>query len=579
MHKFTQTGLSEDLLTAIKEMGFETPTPIQEKTIPAILNSDTDLIALAQTGTGKTAAYGLPIIQQIEADTEKIQALILCPTRELCIQIAKDFDKFAKFKQSFTTVAVYGGASIETQIKALKKGANIVVATPGRAIDLMKRRVLKLHGVKWLVLDEADEMLNMGFQEDLDTILAETPENKQTLLFSATMPDEIMKISRKYMNNPTIITVGKKNVSAENVKHEYYVVHAKDRYHALKRIVDINPSIYGIVFCRTRQETKEIAEKLMSDGYNADALHGDLSQAQRDHVMGRFRIKHLQVLVATDVAARGLDVDNLTHIINYNLPDELEVYIHRSGRTGRAGKSGISISILHTRETNKIKQLEKLTNKSFEKKLIPSGKEICAKQLYNLIDKVEKIEVNESQIEEYLPLIYQKLEWLSREDLIKHFVSVEFNRFLAYYENSIDLNLNTESIRGESDYAKKRQQHVDMSRYFINLGSHHKIKPNDIIAVINERTPGKSIRIGRIDIMKKFSFFDADIKLNEELKKSFRKIIYEGVPVIIELSKPDSKDNSEQIASEPKKRRPSFRDNKSKSPKNYREKEKRAKRQ
>jgi len=446
MSTFEELGLKPEILKIIDELGFVNPTPIQEKIIPVILGSRKDLIGLAQTGTGKTAAFGLPIIQLV-------QALVLCPTRELGMQVANDLKTYGKYVKNFNVVSVYGGASIEPQINAIKKGCQVVVGTPGRTLDLIKRKVLKIKHIRWMVLDEADEMLNMGFKDELDAILEQTPAEKETLLFSATMPKEIRQIANKYMNDPEEVLAGKKNIGAENVRHEFYSVQAKDRYEVLKRIADMNPHIYSIVFCRTRRETKEVADKLIADGYNADALHGDLSQAQRDNVMKRFRTKHLQILVATDVAARGLDVNDLTHVINYNLPDELEAYIHRSGRTGRAGKSGISIAICHSRELNKIKRLEQLSGKKFVKKLVPGGAEICEKQLYNLIDKVEKIEVNESQIEKYLPVIYKKLDWLSREELIKHFVSVEFNSFLEYYKGAKDLNI---SSKPQKRFSKKR---------------------------------------------------------------------------------------------------------------------------
>jgi len=423
MITFKETGLNQDILKALDELGFENPTPIQEKTIPHLLSEEQDLIGFAQTGTGKTAAFGLPVIQKIDTDSKKTQAIILSPTRELCVQIAKDLDNYSKYTKGLSVAAVYGGASIDQQVRSLNKGAQIVVGTPGRTLDLIKRKKLKLSTVRFLILDEADEMLTMGFKDDLDAILEGTPDDKQTLLFSATMPKEIAAIAKKYMKDAIEISAGKKNIGAENVNHVYYMVNARDRYLALKRIADINPKIYGIVFCRTRRETKEVAEKLMADGYNADALHGDLSQAQRDYVMNRFRVKNLQLLVATDVAARGLDVTDLSHIINYNLPDDLEVYIHRSGRTGRAGKKGVCLTIIHSRETGKIKMIQKKVGKPFEHAPVPSGKEICGKQLYNLIDKIEKIEVDNSQIDQFLPEIYKKLEWLSREDLIKHFVS------------------------------------------------------------------------------------------------------------------------------------------------------------
>ncbi len=597
MLTFKETGIREEILKAIEEMGFEQPTPIQEKTIPALLQGGRDMIALAQTGTGKTAAFGLPLIHLADMKSNKVEALVLCPTRELCIQITKDLDNYSKFLKGFRSTAVYGGADIVKQIRLLKDGCQIVVGTPGRAIDLIKRKVLKLNDIKWLVLDEADEMLNMGFKEDLETIMAETPSEKQTMLFSATMPKEISSMARKYMNNPEEISVGKKNSGAENVSHEYYMVHAKDRYAALKRIVDINPNVYGIVFCRTRQETKEVAEKLISDGYNADSLHGDLSQAQRDHVMNRFRLRHLQLLVATDVAARGLDVTDLTHIINFNLPDELEVYIHRSGRTGRASKIGTSIAIVHTRENRKIQELERIIGKKFTKKQVPVGTEICEKQLFNLIDKFENVEVDEKRIEQYLPVIYKKLEWLDRENLIKRLVSLEFNRFLEYYKNAPDLNVyhtdrefdrggergfsrdsrdgrrsrsRDESTDGRSrsrdtspedrrsrsreefSDVKKSRFHEDFqedsrnvagqfSRFFINVGSRDNLNPGKMIALINEQTRKRNIEIGKIDILKSFSFFEVDSRHEKDIIKSFVNAEFNNNPLQVELSKPDTK--------------------------------------
>ena len=422
-------------------MGFENPTPIQSKTIPHLLSTDQDLIASAQTGTGKTAAFGLPSIHLTNIDDKSTQTLVLCPTRELCVQIAKDLGDYSKYMKGINILAVYGGASIQPQIKSLKKGAQIVIGTPGRTKDLIKRKKLKLNNVSRVVLDEADEMLTMGFKEDLEDILATTPQEKQTLLFSATMSKNIISITKKYMSDPLEVSAGKANLGAENVEHIYYMVQAKDRYEVLKRIADINPTIYGIVFCRTRRETKEVANKLMNDNYNADTIHGDLSQAERDDVMGRFRKRQLQILVATDVAARGLDVEDLTHVINYNLPDDDEIYIHRSGRTGRAGKKGVSMVIIHGREIRKLKDIERTCGISFTKKDVPNGLDICKKRLYALIDKIEKVNVNEEQIEPFLPYIYEKLNWLDREKLIKHFVSTEFNRYLSYYKNSKDINV------------------------------------------------------------------------------------------------------------------------------------------
>lgn len=546
MSTFTETGLKKNILKAIDELGFVNPTPIQAQTIPHLLQNENDLVALAQTGTGKTAAFGLPIIDQVDTDSKKTQALILCPTRELCVQITNDVTKFAKYVSNLNHVAVYGGASIETQIRALKKGCQIVVGTPGRVNDLIRRKMLKIADLRWLVLDEADEMLNMGFKEELDTILVETPQSKQTLLFSATMPKEIADIASNYMNNPDEISVGKKNAGAENVEHDYYVANARDRYEVLKRLADMHPKIYGIIFCRTRRETKEVADKLINDGYNADALHGDLSQAQRDHVMNRFRMKHLQLLVATDVAARGLDVNNLSHVINYNLPDELEAYLHRTGRTGRAGKKGVALSIVHTREINKIKQLEKIIGKKFDRRMIPRGKEICEKQLYNLIDKVERIEVNESEIEEYLPNIYKKLEWLSREELIKHFVSVEFNQFLSYYEGAEDINVSISKEPKANKGKGGKKGSGSFSRFYINVGSKNGLNPARMIGLINDNTQRRDLEIGRIDIMKRFSFFEVDSKYENNVIKGFKTGTFDNVALRVELSKPDTKGNKEE---------------------------------
>jgi ATP-dependent RNA helicase DeaD len=551
MNTFNESGLSPEILHATEDLGFETPTPIQQQVIPAILNSKTDLVGLAQTGTGKTAAFGLPVLHLTDLSSNKVQTLVLCPTRELCMQITSDLDKYSKYIKGFQVVAVYGGANMLSQIKALKSGCHAVVGTPGRVLDLIRRKALKIGDIRWLILDEADEMLNMGFKEDLDTILAETPAGRQTLLFSATMPKEIKEIASKYMKNPEEISVGKRNAGAENVSHEYYVVHARDRYLALKRIVDMNPFIYGIVFCRTRIETKEVADKLMQDGYNADALHGDLSQAQRDYVMNRFRIKNLQLLVATDVAARGLDVNDLTHIINYNLPDELDVYVHRSGRTGRAGKSGVAVSILHTKEVGKIRDLERLTRKSFEFKKVPGGSEICEKQLLNLVDRVENTVVDDSQIEQYLPAIYSKLSHLTREDLIQHFVSVEFNRFLEYYKDAPDINVSAKDKRSSRDDRSSKSY----SRFFINLGANNGLDAGTLISLINKNSRGQRIEIGKIDIMKKFSFFEIDKRSEDEVKTALNNAVFKGISVSIEYSKPDTKASTRSTDFPKRKRR------------------------
>ncbi len=438
-------GLKKEILEAIAGMGFETPTSIQAKAIPIILESDKDIIGRAQTGTGKTGAFGLPILNKINPKSDHIQALILCPTRELCIQITNEMQNFAQNMHSIKVVPVYGGASMDTQLYGLKQKPQIIVGTPGRTLDLVNRKKLKLDALQWLVLDEADEMLSMGFKDDMDAIMATIAPEKQTLLFSATLPAEIMRIVRTYMKDPIEIAAEKTQTGADNVTHHYYEVQARDRYVALKRVIDMQPDIYAIVFCRTRAETKEIADKLSSEGYNSDALHGDLSQAQREYTLGRFRNKTLQLLIATDVAARGLDVTDLTHVINYNLPDDPDVYIHRSGRTGRAHRKGISVTIIHSRENNRIRDIERRVGKPFERKKVPTGKEICERQLFHLVEKVENVEVEENQIAEFLPVIFNKLAWLDREELIKRFVSVEFNRFLAYYKNATDINVDHSS--------------------------------------------------------------------------------------------------------------------------------------
>ena len=433
MMQFSEMGLDPRIQKGIREMGFEQPSPIQEQFISLFLKKPSDIVGLAQTGTGKTAAFGLPMLQKIDPNKRVPQALILSPTRELCVQTARELGDYAKYLPEIVITPIYGGADISAQLRALSKGVHIITATPGRMHDIIRKNKVDLSQISILVLDEADEMLNMGFQEDVDAILEQTPKTKNTLLFSATMPREVAEIAKNYMSNPIEIAVGKKNSGAENVEHIYHMVHARDRYSALKRVMDFVPDVYGIVFCRTRIETNEVATQLIADGYSAEALHGDLSQAQRDYVMEKFRTRGVQMLVATDVAARGLDVDDLTHIINYNLPDDLESYTHRSGRTGRAGKSGISISIINLKEQGKIRMVEKTLGKKFIRKPVPGGKEICEKQLMFIIDKLHDVTINEQQIEPFLPTVYEKLEHITKEDLIKHFVSLEFNRFLDYY--------------------------------------------------------------------------------------------------------------------------------------------------
>lgn len=506
--KFKELGLREEIITAVDELGFEEAMPIQEKSIPFIKNESKDLVALAQTGTGKTAAFGLPILDSIDENLRATQALVIAPTRELCVQISNDLKNFSKHIKGMKIVPVYGGENIITQLKQLDVTPQIVVATPGRLIDLMKRKKVDLSGIRYLVLDEADEMLNMGFKEDIETILESTPESRRTFLFSATMPKDVEEMSRNYMGEREQITIGTKNSGNENVEHIYYMVQAKDRYLALKRIVDMNPDIYAIIFCRTRQETQEMAEKLMKDGYNADALHGDLSQAQRDAVMQKFRIKHLQILVATDVAARGLDVSDLTHVINYNLPDDIESYTHRSGRTGRAKKKGVSIAIIHTKEKHRIKSIERIIKREFIRKDVPNGMDICKKQLFHLINRMENVEVNSEQIDPLLPEIFSKLEYLDKEEIIKKFVSLEFNRFLEYYKDARDLNVKETPKEGGNGNGGKKKKSGRKTRLKMNLGERDRITPKRLLGIINDTVGDKTISINDIEITQRYTFFD-----------------------------------------------------------------------
>jgi ATP-dependent RNA helicase DeaD len=519
---FEELGVAPEILRAISEMGYESPMPVQEEVIPYLLGNNNEVIALAQTGTGKTAAFGLPILQQIELDKLSPQAVILCPTRELCLQIADDLNDYSKYMTRLKALPVYGGSSIESQMRALKRGVHIIVATPGRLIDLINRKTVHLDAIRNVVLDEADEMLNMGFSESIDEILSHIPETRNMLLFSATMPAGIARITKKYMRNPHEIIIGKKNEGAKNVKHIFYMVNAKDKYLVLKRLADYSPNIYGIVFCRTRKETQEIADALIKDGYNADSLHGDLSQAQRDSVMQKFRLRNIQLLIATDVAARGLDVEDLTHIINYGLPDDVESYTHRSGRTGRAGKTGISIAIINLREKHKVKEIEKTINKKFEQGLIPSGKQICEKQLFSFVDKLEKVSVNEEEIQSIMPAIYRKLDWLDKEDVIKRLISLEFNRLIDYYQEAGDIEAPQEGgrrpertdreKRGRENWSQQkgsgRASERGYARLFINLGKNDGLGPQNVIGLLNDNVPGRKISIGKIDLMKNFSFFE-----------------------------------------------------------------------
>ncbi len=513
MSQFTDFGLDSALLKAIGELGFENPMPIQEQTIPVLLERDTDFVGLAQTGTGKTAAFGLPLLQKIDPSLRAVQALILCPTRELCMQITKDLRNYAKYIPEILVVPVYGGASIELQFKDLAKKPQIIVATPGRLRDMIRRNRVDFSNVKTMILDEADEMLNMGFQEEVDDILEYMPkEGRHTMLFSATMPKEVEAILNKYMTDPVKVAVGERNSGTANVDHRYYMMAAKDRYSVLKRIIDYTPSIYGIIFCRTKLETQEIADSLIQDGYNAAALHGDLSQAMRDNVMDHFRKRSLQLLVATDVAARGIDVKELTHIINYNLPDDIETYVHRSGRTGRADKRGICISLVHLREKHKVKQIEKIVGRPIERAMIPTGKEVCEKQLFNHIDRIEHVDINREDIDDYLPVIFKKLEWMSREELITRMVALNFNRFLDYYKDAVDLNADDKAEKKDKAERKKERDRMDqtMKRLYYGMGKNDHVLPQKIIGKINDVTRTKNIPIGRIDLFADYSYVDVE---------------------------------------------------------------------
>jgi ATP-dependent RNA helicase DeaD len=558
MSTFKELGLSPEICKAVEDLGFENPTEVQERAIPTILASQRDLVALAQTGTGKTGAFGMPVLQQVDPNSNNVQVLVLSPTRELAIQIEKDLKSFAKYQKNISTVAVYGGSSISTQIRALNKGTQVVIGTPGRMLDLIRRKKLDVRNVRSLILDEADEMLNMGFQDDLDAILHDTPKEKQTLLFSATMPKQISKMARKYMNDPEEIQVNARNSGALNVEHHFYMVNAKDRYDALKRIADVNPDIYGIIFCRTRRETADIASKLSKEGYNADLLNGDLSQNQRDEVMNRFRSGELQLLVATDVAARGLDVDSLTHVINYNLPDDLEVYIHRSGRTGRAGNSGISVSIIHTREMNKIRALEKMSGKNFIKQDVPKGEEVCGVRMMDMVEKLRTTEVNEKQIEKYLPEVYERLSDLGWQELIQHFVSMEFNQILEYYEQAGDINASAgrsnkknnkrnsskKGSRNSGGSGNNRVAEEGYTRYFLNVGQRDGLNPARLMGVVNEQMHGKKPDFGKIDIQTNFSFFEVEEGFDSKLFDSMNGTQFEGRDISVELAKPDKNGSS-----------------------------------
>jgi len=581
---FSEMGLSSEILMGIQELGYETPTPIQEKVIPILIQGKNDIVGLAQTGTGKTAAFGLPLLANIVIENNYPQMLVLSPTRELCLQITRDLENYSKYITGLNIVAVYGGAPIEKQINSIRRGVHVVVATPGRIHDLVRRKKVDLSKISSLVLDEADEMLKMGFKEDVDAILADTPNDKNTLLFSATMSNEISSIAKTYMNNAIEITVGQKNASAESVTHIYHMVHARDRYAALKRVVDFYPEVYGIVFCRTRQETKEVAASLMKDGYNAEALHGDLTQAQRDYVMQKFRDRNLSLLVATDVAARGLDVNDLTHVINYNLPDDVENYNHRSGRTGRAGKEGMSVSIINMKEMGKVREIERVIRKKFEAKKVPGGKEICERQLFSMVDRLKESEVNHDQIEPFMSSVYDSLKDISREELIKRFVSLEFNRFLDYYKDAEDLSVEVKSMRGErgergdrfergdrgerghrsergsSSFRGERNDRGDrgfrgdrndrndngergdreprrrvfnkpMSRVVFNIGKGKDLSKKDVIDLLISASGRKDLDIGQIEIYKRASSVEIDAKLSGKIVAEMNRRSFKGIQI------------------------------------------------
>ena len=542
MKTFEQLGISSPILQAISEIGFESPM------IPYLLGNDNDVIALAQTGTGKTAAYGLPLIQKTDSTSLITQSIVIAPTRELCLQITDDLKSYSKYIPGLRILAVYGGAQIMPQIHSLKKGVQIIVATPGRLVDLMERGVADLSNVRNVVLDEADEMLNMGFSESIDAILARCPSHnsRNTLLFSATMSKEIERIAHNYLHDHKEIVVGSRNEGAEHVNHFYYLVAARDKYNALKRIADYYPEIYAIIFCRTRMETQEIADRLIQDGYNAEALHGDLSQMQRDITMQKFRQHRTQLLVATDVAARGLDVEELTHVINYGLPDDIESYTHRSGRTGRAGRKGTSISIIHIKEKHKIQAIERQIQKKFIPSILPTGQEICAKQLYKLIDDIEKIEVDEDEIEQYLPEIYRKLDMLDKEDLIKRMVSMQFNTFLNYYKNAPEIEQPSSKGDVKSDKKEKggrkekqprtRNAEQGYTRLFINLGKKDSLSPKILMGFINRKVKGRSIDLGRIDLMQNFSFFEVPEGQTSDVLRYLNGTDFDGRKVNVEIT-------------------------------------------
>lgn len=542
MNKFEQLGLSESLLKAILDLGFENPTEVQEKAIPLLLEKDTDLVALAQTGTGKTAAFGFPVIQKIDANNRNTQALILSPTRELCLQITNEIKNYSKYEKGINVVAVYGGASITEQARDIKRGAQIIVATPGRMQDMINRGLVNISQINYCILDEADEMLNMGFYEDIVNILSTTPDDKSTWLFSATMPAEVARIGKQFMHDPVEITVGTKNSGSATVSHEFYLVNARDRYEALKRLADANPDIFSVVFCRTKRDTQAVAEKLIEDGYSAAALHGDLSQAQRDGVMKSFRGRQIQMLVATDVAARGIDVDNITHVVNYQLPDEIETYNHRSGRTGRAGKLGTSIVIVTKSELRKISSIERIIKQKFEEKTIPSGIEICEIQLLHLANKIKDTEVDH-EIDNYLPAINNVLEGLTKEELIKKMVSVEFNRFIAYYKKNRDISNQSSGSerrdRDDRDGAPRENNNNGAVRYFVNIGSRDNFDWMSLKDYLKETLDLGRDDVFKVDVKEGFSFFNTDPEHSDKVMEVLNNVQLEGRRINVEISKND----------------------------------------
>ncbi|MDW7774240.1 MAG: DEAD/DEAH box helicase [Desulfobulbaceae bacterium] len=541
MSSFIELGVRPEVIRGLAELGFVEPTPVQEKVIPLLLQRGGDWISLAQTGTGKTAAFGIPLVQNIDTDSPATQALVLCPTRELCVQVARDIDAFGRYLPGVKTLAVYGGARMDTQINTLRRGTHIIIATPGRLLDLMRRGAADVSQISAVVLDEADEMLNMGFQEDIAAILGATPADRDTLLFSATMSPEVARIAGSYMTDAREILIGQRNSGAENVRHLYYMVRAQDRFPTLKRIVDLHPDIYGIIFCRTRQETQEVADKLIQEGYLADALHGELSQAQRDLVMGKFRRGNLQLLVATDVAARGVDVNDLTHVINYNLPDDPSAYTHRSGRTGRAGKAGIAVSIIHQREGWRIKAIEKNIRKTFVRERVPSGREVCANQVMHRINMLLDAPPDFQGLDQILPQAVEKLAGLDRQELVRRLVALESKRFLEYYRDAPDLNVQEKGgdggmVKRKETGRRRERSSENFTRFHVNVGKNDGVLPQRLIAIINNGSPRQKIAIGRIELMRNFSFIEADSRFSRMVLDSFDQLMINGKKVAIEIA-------------------------------------------